>query len=98
MNCTPKNKIKASEFRLEKLVETYLDEDIPKELHLKKKDKLMREILALKEEKKDFKQRGNNWIETLTELDFRYKTSQFFDIIQQFQRNCFLRQKSWNEP
>jgi len=96
--------IKATEFRLEKLVETYLDEDIPKELYLKKKDKLMREILALKEEKKDFKQRGNNWVEPLREWVLDTKLANFLsshddlnktkELVQKIGTNPFVRDKS----
>ncbi len=59
------DKIKASEARLDKLVSTYLDGDIPKELYIKRKDEIMRSTLVLKEKKKDFEHKGNNWVEPL---------------------------------
>ena len=52
-------KIKASETRLERLIESYLYGDIPKEIYLKQKDKIMRATIALKEKMKDF-EKGRN--------------------------------------
>jgi len=73
------DKIKANEVRLEKLVESYLDGDVPKELYIKKKDEIMRATLALRQEKKDFDHGGNNWVEPLREwiLDTKLATSLF---------------------
>ncbi|MCK4387091.1 MAG: zinc ribbon domain-containing protein [Candidatus Pacebacteria bacterium] len=98
------DRIKASEFRLEKLIETYLDGDIPKEIYLKKKDGLMREILALKEEKKDFKHQGNNWNEPLRSwvLDTKQATflsssdnfSEIASFVKKVGTNPYVRDKS----
>ena len=71
------NKIKESEARLEKLVEAYLDGDIPKEIYLKKKDALLRATLSLKEKRKDFKHSGNNWVEPLREWILDMKQADF---------------------
>ncbi len=60
-------KIKAGEVRLNMLVESYLDGDIPKSLYVKKKDELLRTNATLHEAMKDFKHRGNNWVEPLRE-------------------------------
>ncbi|MEK7082484.1 MAG: recombinase family protein, partial [Patescibacteria group bacterium] len=57
--------IKTSEARMEKLVNTYLDGDIPKEIYLKQKDALMRASLLLKEKLKDFERGKKNWVEPL---------------------------------
>ena len=46
--------IKANEERMEKLVSTYLDGDIPKEMYLKRKDALMRSLATLRQKEKDF--------------------------------------------
>ena len=48
---------KADEERMEKLVSTYLDGDVPKEIYLKKKDTLMRSLAALRQKEKDFEAR-----------------------------------------
>ena len=60
-------KIKADEERMETLVSTYLDGDIPKEIYLKKKDITMRSLAALNEKKKACERRGNTWVEPLRE-------------------------------
>ncbi len=69
--------IKASEARLERLVATYLDGDIPKPLYLKKKDECMRASLALKEQMKDFERGRNNWVEPLREWILDMKQADF---------------------
>jgi hypothetical protein len=53
------------EQKLDKLVSTYIDADIPKESYLKKKEELMRRKLLLNQQKQDFEQKGKNWIEPL---------------------------------
>jgi len=69
-------KIKANDERMDRLVSAYLDEDIPKDIYLKKKDSIMRSTLALKDKKKDFEQRGYTWVEPLREwvLDMKQAT------------------------
>ncbi len=59
--------IKADEERMEKLVSTYLDGDIPKEIYLKRKDMLMRSLAALRQKEKDFARGRNVWVEPLRE-------------------------------
>jgi len=59
------DEIKASEARMEKLVSTYLDSDIPKEIYLAQKDKTMRTTLALRTKLKDAERGEKNWIEPL---------------------------------
>ena len=61
------SQIKADEERMDKLVSTYLDGDIPKENYLKRKDALMRSLAALQEKKKDFGRGRKNWVEPLRE-------------------------------
>ena len=61
------SEIKAAEERMDKLVSTYLDGDIPKESYLKRKDALMRSSAALQEKKKDFERGRKNWVEPLRE-------------------------------
>ena len=61
------SEIKAGEERMDKLVSTYLDGDIPKESYLKRKDALMRSSAALQEKKKDFERGRKNWVEPLRE-------------------------------
>ncbi|MCA9355204.1 recombinase family protein [Candidatus Kaiserbacteria bacterium] len=60
-------RIKADEERMDKLVSTYLDGDVPKELYLKKKDALMRSLAALRASMKDVKGGRNNRNEPLRE-------------------------------
>src|SRR3990167_9797544 len=51
--------------KLDKLVSTYIDGDIPKESYLVKKEELMMRKLALTNQKEDFGRTGKNWIEPL---------------------------------
>ena len=71
------DKLKASETRMEKLVSTYLDGDVPKDIYIKKKDEVIRDTLAFKTEKKDFELRGNNWVEPLREWVLDTKQANF---------------------
>ena len=59
--------------KLDKLVSTYIDGDVPKESYLAKKEELMMRKLALTNQKEDFRQTGRNWIEPLRSwiLDIR---------------------------
>ena len=96
--------IKANETRLERLVSTYLDGDIPKESYLTRKDVLMRATLALKEKMKDFERGRNNWVEPLREWILDAKQADFlsssFDLhqiksfVQKIGTNPTVRDKS----
>ena len=70
-------RIKDSEARMEKLVATYLDGDIPKTIYLTQKDKIMRATLSLREKKKVSAQEGQNWNEPLTEFIKSIKQANF---------------------
>ena len=59
------SKIKASEERMEKLVSAYLDNDIPKQIYLKRKDEIMHSIASLTQQKKDFDAGKKKWNEPL---------------------------------
>ncbi len=87
------DKLKASERRLEKLVSAYLDGDIPKEIYLKQKDEIMRATLAFKTEKKDFEQRGNNWVEPLREWVLDTKQAAFLSSSDNFKEIASFVQK-----
>ena len=76
--------IKASEARLEMLVDSYLDGDIPKKLYLKKKDENMRATLSLKEQKKAFEQRRAYWVEPLREWILDTKQAAFLSDSSDF--------------
>ena len=78
------NEIKASEARMDKLVSTYLDGDIEKEIYLKQKDKLMRATLALKEKKKAVAHQGNTWVEPLREWILDTKQAAFLSSSDNF--------------
>ena len=98
------NKIKVNEKRLEKLVSTYLDEDIPKDIYLKKKDGIMRSTLALKEKKKDLEHGGNirneplrEWILDMKQANFLVSHDDFpktKELVQKIGTNPFVRDKS----
>jgi alpha-N-acetylglucosamine transferase len=102
--CIFPDSIKASEARLEKLVESYLDGDIPKELYVKKKDEVMRATLTLREKLKDTKRSGNNWVEPLREWILDTKRVNFLansddlqkqkEFVQKIGTNPFVRDKS----
>src|SRR3990167_4013478 len=51
--------------KLDKLVSTYIDGDVPKESYLAKKEELMMRKLALTNQKEGFGRTGKNWIEPL---------------------------------
>ena len=96
--------LKANDARLEKLVSTYLDNNVSKEIYLKKKDEIMRASLALKEKKKDFENGRNNWVEPLRkwildtkQADFLCKSDDLHAIkefIQKIGTNHEFREKS----
>ena len=92
------DKIKASETRLEKLVESYLDGDIPKEIYIKKKDEVMRATLALKQEKKDFDHKGNNWVEPLREWILDTKQADFLSSSADFKEISSFVKKVGTNP
>ena len=76
--------IKASDERLDKLVESYLDGDLPKNIYLKKKDSIIRSTLALKEKKKDFSKQGKYWVEPLREWILDTKQAAFLSCSSDF--------------
>ena len=92
------NKIKASEARLEKLISTYLDGDIPKAVYLKKKDEIMRATLALKEKMKDFESGRNKWVEPLREWILDTKQADFLARNPDFHKMKLLVQKIGTNP
>ena len=87
------DKLKASEERMEKLVSTYLDGDIPKEIYLKKKDESMRTTLAFKSQKKDFELRRNTWVEPLREWVMDSKQATFLSSSTDFHEIASFVQK-----
>ncbi|MFQ5661838.1 MAG: recombinase family protein [Candidatus Paceibacteria bacterium] len=98
------DKLKASESRLDNLISIYLDNDIPKELYIKRKDEIMRSTLALKEKLKDLEHGRNNWVEPLRnwvldtkQANFLTKSDNFHDIkvfVQKVGTNYSVRDKS----
>ena len=58
-------RIKATEEKLDKLVNAFLDGIIEKDIYLKKKDELIKQKTELLQRKSDFERKGNNWIEPL---------------------------------
>ncbi len=63
-------KIKFTDEKLDKLINTFLDDDIEKETYLKKKGELIKTKKDLCQQKSDFGRKGNNWIEPLREWIF----------------------------
>ena len=90
--------IKASEARLEKLVGSYLDGDIPKDIYIKKKDEIMRATLTLKEEKKDFDTKGNDWVEPLREWILDTKQANFLSSSDNFEEIASFVKKVGTNP
>ena len=90
--------IKASEARMDKLVESYLDGDIPKDLYLKKKDEIMRATLSSKEKKKDFAHQGNNWVEPLREWILDTKQAAFLSSSDDFSEIAAFVKKVGTNP
>jgi len=90
--------IKASETRLEKLVESYLDGDVPKSVYIKKKDEIMRATLTLKQEKKDFDHKGNNWVEPLREWILDTKQADFLSSSDNFKEIASFVKKVGTNP
>ena len=60
-----KEKIRANEEKLNKLVSVFLDGDIEREMYLQRKDLLMREKAGLLESEANFGQQRKNWVEPL---------------------------------
>ncbi len=91
------DKIKASEARMEKLVSTYLDGDIEKQIYLKQKDKAMRAILALRTKMKDFEKGRNNWVEPLQSWILDTKQADFLSSSTDFHKiSSFVKKVGTN--
>ena len=56
---------KETQEKLDKLVSSYIDGDIPKESYLVKKEELLKQKVSLASQKSDFGRMGKNWIEPL---------------------------------
>ncbi len=95
--------IKTAEAKMEKLVSTYLDGDIPKQTYLKKKDEILLASAVLEQRKKDFENGIKNWVEPLREwildtkqADFLAKSDNFYEIktfVQKIGTNPRVRNK-----
>ena len=90
--------IKANEERMEKLVSTYLDGDVPKEIYLKRKDALMRSLAALKEKMKDFERGRKNWVEPLREWILDMKQADFLSSSDNFREIASFVKKVGTNP
>ena len=96
--------IKANEARMEKLVSTYLDGDVPKPTYLKRKDELLRASASLQEKLNDFERGRKNWVEPLwgwiqdtRQADFLANGGTFRDLktfVQKIGTNPRVRDKS----
>ena len=90
---TLSERIKADEERMEKLVSTYLDGDIPKAIYLKKKDKTMRSLAALKATLKECERGENQWVEPLREWVKDTKQAAFLSSSTDFHKISSFVQK-----
>lgn len=92
------SKLKASEEKLDRLVSAFIDGDIPKDIYLAKKDKLMRESLAFKEKRKDFEREGKNWVEPLREWILDTKQANFLSSSADFHEISSFVKKVGTNP
>ena len=92
------DKIKVSEDRLEKLVSSYLDGDIPKEIYIQKKEGNMRSTLALKQKQKDLERKGNNWVEPLRNWILDMKLANFLSSSTDFHEISSFVKKVGTNP
>ena len=91
-------KIKAGEERMDKLVSAYLDDDVPKEIYLTRKDDVMRSLAALKTKKKDFERGRNQWVEPLREWVLDTKQAAFLSSSDNFHEIASFVQKIGTNP
>jgi len=87
------NLIKADEERMEKLVSMYLDDDIPKEIYLKKKDAFMRSLATLKQKRQDAERGRQDWVEPLREWVLDTKQADFLSSSDNFPEIAAFVQK-----
>ena len=93
-----------TEQKLDELVTLYLDDDIPKENYLSKKNELLKQKVSLIQRKESARAERKNWVEPLREwiLDIKKATQlvssdNFFEISDYFKKigtNSQLRDKS----
>jgi len=62
------NKIVGAEERLNKLVDTYLDNNIEKEIYLQKREEIIKSKTEFNQKKTDFERKGISWIEPMQEF------------------------------
>ena len=62
------DKLKDAEMKLDKLVDTFLDGDIEKDIYCRKKEELIKLKMNYAEQKTNLGHKGNNWIEPLKDL------------------------------
>ena len=81
--------LKTVQQKLDKLVSTYLDGDIEKEIYLEKKEGLMKQKMSLLKRKEDFGQKRKNWVEPLrdwikssSEAEIRAKCQNYHELKQ----------------
>ncbi len=68
-----KNSLSEIQDKLNRLVSGYIDQEIPKEIYLAKKEELLKQKLALNQSLKDFGHEGTIWIKPLREWIFALK-------------------------
>ncbi|MDP2600092.1 MAG: recombinase family protein, partial [Deltaproteobacteria bacterium] len=92
------SQIKIAEAYMEKLVSTYLDGDIPKQIYLTKKDNIMRASATLKDKMKDFERGRKGWVEPLREWILDTKQADFLTNSDDLHEIKALVQKIGTNP
>ena len=86
-------KIKKIDEKIDKLINAFLDNDVEKEIYLKKKEELLKTKIALEQQKTDFGRKGNNWIEPLKEWILSAHQAEKFAFSNDFSEMKFFVKK-----
>src|SRR3989338_5828547 len=90
--------IKTAEAKMEKVVSTYLDGDIPKQAYHKKKDEILLASAVLEQRKKDFENGRKNWVEPLREWILDTKQADFLSKSENYHEIKTFVQKIGTNP
>ncbi|MBL7159886.1 recombinase family protein [Candidatus Microgenomates bacterium] len=87
-----KLQIKQYEDKLDKLLDTHLDETITKDEYLAKKQKILNQKVAISEKLKDFEQKGNHWLELCKNFISEAKQAKIIALQKNlFEKRDFLK-------
>ena len=103
-----REKIAQLQQKLDKLVNEYIDGDIPKENYLTKKEELLKKKLQLTQDRGDFGRGGKNWLQPLRQWILEAKRAalaaqsknyiEIKEVVQKLGSNPFLLDKSVSLP